>query len=66
MPSKKRVEPLDTFETDVPITADDCQAQWQIRDGATMTSKQYLDWCTWLTRDETSHARDLHTEIFEL
>jgi hypothetical protein len=31
-----------------------------------MTSKQYLDWCTWLTRDETSRARDLHTEIFEL
>jgi len=66
MPSKKRSEPLDTFENDVAVTPADSLAQWEIRDGATMTSKEYLDWCTRLTRDSVSHCRDFHTERFEL
>lgn len=66
MPSKKRAEPLDSFEADVPISREDGEAQWRIREGRTMTSKQYLEWCTWITRDETSPCRDFHTEIFEL
>lgn len=66
MPSKKKVEPLDTFETDVPITPEDCVAQWQIRNQRTMTSTEYLAWCSWITRDSVSPCRDFHTEPFEL
>jgi hypothetical protein len=66
MSSKNRVEPLDSFETDVPVTARDSAAQWQLRDGMAMTSKEYLEWCSWLTRDEVTHCRDFHTERFEL
>lgn len=66
MRSKRRVEPLDTIETDVPMTAEDHAAQWRVRDGRPMTSKEYLDWCTWLTRDEVAPCRDRHTERFEL
>jgi len=66
MPSRNRVESLDSFETDVPITAEDIAAQWRIRDGATMTSKEYLEWCSWITRDSVVPCRDFHTEPFEL
>lgn len=66
MRSKNSVEPLDSFETDVPITAADTLAQRRLREGMTMTSKQYLDWCSWITRDSVSPCRDLHDEPFEL
>ena len=66
MRSNEPVEPLDTIETDVPITPRDSEAQWRIRDGMTLSSKQYLDWCSWITRDSVSKCRDFHTERFEL
>jgi hypothetical protein len=66
MQSKKRVEPLDRFEIDVPITPADAEAQWRLRTRATMTPKEYLEWCSWLTRDSVSPARDFHTEVFVL
>lgn len=66
MRSKNSVEPLDSFETDVPITDADSLAQWQLREGMTMTSKEYLDWCSWITRHSVSPCRDLHNEPFEL
>lgn len=66
MPSIKRVEPLDGFLGDVPIREGDGEAQWRIRNERTITTREYLAWCSWLTRDTVSHARDLHTEPFEL
>jgi hypothetical protein len=66
MPSKRKAEPLDSFETDVPITPEDIAAQWQIRNQTTLTSTEYLAWCAWITRDFVSPCRDLHTETFEL
>ncbi|MGK2856612.1 MAG: hypothetical protein ACSLFQ_05340 [Thermoanaerobaculia bacterium] len=66
MPSKRRVEPLDSFEADVPITAADSEMQWRIRERRTLTTMEYLDWCSWITRDSVSRAEDLHTEPFEL
>jgi hypothetical protein len=66
MPSRERVEPLDSFETDVPITPEDRAAQWEIRDRATMTSKEYLDWCSWITRDSVAPVTDVPKERFEL
>ena len=66
MPSNDRVEPLDNFETDVPITEGDSAAQWNLRTGMTMSSRDYLAWCSWLTRDEVAPCRDFHKERFEL
>lgn len=66
MPSKEPVEPLDSFETDVPITPEDRAAQWRLRDRATMTSKEYLDWCSWITRDSAASVTDVPKERFEL
>jgi hypothetical protein len=65
MPSKRPVEPLDSFDTDVPITPEDLAAQWRIRDGATMTSKEYLDWCSWITCDSVVPRRDFPKRPFE-
>lgn len=66
MPSRKPVEPLDSFETDVPITPEDRAAQQRLRDGATMTSKEYLDWCSWITRDSVARSEDLPKVPFEV
>lgn len=66
MQSKNPAEPLNTFEEDAPITRADSEAQWALRGRMKMTSKEYLDWCSWITRDAVSHARDFHTEPFEL
>jgi hypothetical protein len=66
MPSKRRAEPLDTFESDVPITSEDIAAQRGLREKTTMTSTEYLEWCSWITRDFVSPCRDFHSEPFEL
>ena len=63
---ERPVEPIDSFEADVPITPEDRAAQWRIRDGATITSKQYLDWCSWITRDSVVSGRDFPKQPFEL
>ena len=66
MQSTRPVEPLDSFEIDVPITASDCEAQWQLRLSRRLSSEEYLAWCSWLTRDSVVPARDFHTQPFEL
>lgn len=66
MPSKNPVESLDSFETDVSITAEDRAEQWRLRESATITSKEYLDWCSWITRDSVSPCSDFPKEPFEL
>ena len=69
MPSKKRCGPLDHFQQDVPVTPEDSRAQWLIRDHDRLTPQQYLEWCSYLTRNTpASHdelAADSH-EPFEL
>ena len=66
MPSTKRVEPLDEFEADVPITASDREAQWTIREARRLSPAEYLAWCSELTRDGGQPRRDFHTDPFEL
>jgi hypothetical protein len=66
MPSRSRAEPLDSFEADVPITAEDIAVQGKIRETAAMSSTEYLEWCRWITRDFVSPCRDFHSEPFEL
>ena len=53
-------------ETDVPIAAEDRAAQGWLRDEATLTFKDYLDWCSWITRDAPPHRRDFPRQPFEL
>jgi hypothetical protein len=67
MPSKRpRAEPLDSFEADVRVTPEDIAAQRRLRSTATMTSKEYLDWCSWITRDSIALRDDFPKEPFEL
>ena len=66
MPSKRPVEPLDSFEIDVAITPEDRAAQWRLRDAVTMRSKEYLDWCSWITRGPIAPRGDFPKQPFEL
>ena len=66
MPSKKPVEPLDGFGSDVRITPADSAAQWRIRNERTISTPEYLAWCSWLSREAAEERQDLHTEPFVL
>lgn len=66
MPSNRRVEPLDHFESDVRITAADSVAQWEIRNERRIPTREYLAWCSRLSREAGPERRDLHTEPFVL
>jgi hypothetical protein len=68
MQSKKRVEPLDTFESDMAITAADQEALWRVRDLNVMGPDEYLEFLLTFTHDvppsrETNSDSD---EPFEL
>jgi hypothetical protein len=49
MRSTARVEPLDTFEIDVPTTAEDNDALWRARQLNEMSSEEYLEFLTTFT-----------------
>ena len=66
MPSKKPVEPLDTFETDVPITEADNVALWRLRDLNAMTAHEYVEFLRRFARDDDPSKPDLWLERFEL
>lgn len=65
MPSKKRSEPLDQFEQDVPITAEVSRAQWTIRDHDRLTPQEYLAWCSYLTRNTPASLDELASDSHE-
>ena len=50
MQSKKRVQPLDSFEVDVPTTAADNEALWRIRQLNSMNPDEYLQFLLALTK----------------
>jgi hypothetical protein len=69
MPSRKRSEPLDSFERDVPISAEDSRMQCNVRDRDHLSPAEYLVWCSWITRDLPASEDDLSSdsdEPFEL
>ena len=68
MPSKKPVEPLDTFETDVPITDADRAALWRLRDLNAMGPQEYLEFLRrFANKDDAPERRnEPWTEPFEL
>jgi hypothetical protein len=51
MQSKKPVEPLDTIESDVPMTAADHEAQWRVRELNSMSPAEYLLFLLTFTKD---------------
>ena len=51
MPSKKPVEPLDTFEIDVPTTPEDNEALWRVRQLNTMSPEEYLQFLLTFTKN---------------
>ena len=51
MQSTKRVEPLDTIETDVPTTPADNLALWRVRELNTMDPYEYLEFLVRFTKD---------------
>ncbi|HEY0159029.1 MAG TPA: hypothetical protein VGF28_17215 [Thermoanaerobaculia bacterium] len=68
MRSTARVEPLDTFETDVPVTAADNEALWRARRLNEMSPEEYLEFLVTFTENvpasrETNSDSD---EPFEL
>ena len=46
MRSTKLVEPLDTIEQDVPISAEESAILWQLKRSIRMSTPTYLEWCT--------------------
>jgi len=68
MRSTRRVEPLDTFEIDVPTTAADNEALWRARQLNGMSADEYLQFLLTFTENlpasrETNSDSD---EPFEL
>lgn len=57
MQSKKPVEPLDTFEADVPMTAADHEAQWRVRELNSMPADEYLLFLLTFTKDLPASRR---------
>lgn len=64
MRSKRRVEPLDTFELDVPTTAADNAALWRARDLNTMDSHEYLAFLVQFTKD-LPPSREINSDTDE-
>lgn len=66
MRSQKRVEPLDTFESDVPITAADTEAQWRARQLNDMDPHEYLQFLLAFTKNLPAERHIIDAEPFEL
>jgi hypothetical protein len=64
MQSKKRVEPLDTFEQDVPTTAQDNEALWRARELNTMSPEEYLQFLLTFTADHPA-SRETNSDSDE-
>jgi hypothetical protein len=62
MPSLKRAEPLYELENDLQVTAADVEALSRARDLDWLSPKEYIAWCTYLTRNLASSRDDLNTE----
>jgi hypothetical protein len=53
MPSRKRVEPLDELAIELAkLTPEENQRLWDVRQLDYLGPQEYLDWCSYLTRDE--------------
>lgn len=64
MQSKKRVEPLDTFEIDVPTTVEDNEALWRARQLNAMSPEEYLQFLLTFTAN-LSPSRETNSDSDE-
>ena len=62
MQSKRNIEPLDTFEQDVPITPEQSEEQWRLKMGMRLSTPEYLAWCTELSNDPRPAHYDLNSD----
>lgn len=66
MQSQKSVDPLDSFETDVPVTAADNEALWRLRELNHMDPHEYLQFLLTFTKDLPAERHITDGSIFEL
>ncbi len=62
MRSSNHVEPLYELESDLAVTAADNEALWRVRELDWLSPKEYLAWCSYLTRNLTASREDLATD----
>ena len=61
MPSSKLVEPLYELENDLRVTAADREALARARELDWLSPREYIAWCSYLTRNLPSSRDDLNT-----
>jgi hypothetical protein len=52
---------LDELEAGLAITPEDNEALWRVRELDRMSPREYLEWCTFLTRNLPSSRDDLNS-----
>jgi hypothetical protein len=62
MRSSRRVEPLYELEKDLRVTPADIEALRRARELDWLSPKDYIAWCSYLTRNLPSWRDDLNTE----
>ena len=63
MQSTKPVEPLDELaEQLLALTPEENEALWRVRERDYLSPKEYLAWCTFLTRNLPASRDDLATD----
>ena len=62
MSSSKLAEPLYELEDDVRITDSDVKALWQVRELDWLLPKEYLAWCSYLTRNLPASREGLNND----
>lgn len=62
MPSSNHAEPLYELEHDLRVTAADIEALSRVRELDWLSPRDYIAWCTYLTRNLPSWREDLNTD----
>jgi hypothetical protein len=66
MQSKKPVEPLDTFATDVPISPEESELLWRLRELNRMTPQEYAEFLAQFRLDPRNNINAETDEPFKL
>jgi hypothetical protein len=65
MQSTKRVEPLDELAEDLrAMTREENEALWRVRELDWLSPKEYIAWCSFLTRNLPASREDLATDDY--
>lgn len=66
MQSKKQVEALDSFEQDVPVTGQESELLWRVRELNRMTPQEYAEFLAQFRFDPRNDLNRDTDEPFEL